>query len=287
MFKDTFKKALLVAVAFSSFFITSSAKASDIVVMPPTGQPYGAHEIWANGEIGQSFVAPAANVSAGFYVKYDAVSASLMAPNAPTTQMIANLYEGEGIDQAKLLNSTVISVDTTTNGFLDVNYVTSGVSLIPGNMYTLGLLSPYNRGWVVPGVCDYTASPLVGTYTSGHPFFYGQIVLDETGICDNAFHVVDLTPVVVSPTPTPTSVPTVTPTVTPSPVSTGKKTEGKGLITVVNSDSIVVNSVVVKFTSSTVVILNYNSTFVVGRKAEYKGFKNTDGSVTATKIEMH
>lgn len=278
MSKDTFKKALLVAVACGSFFITSSVKASDIVVMPPAGQPYGAHEIWANGEIGQSFVAPAANVSAGFYVKYDAVSASLMAPNAPTTQMIANLYEGEGIDQAKLLNSTVISVDTTTNGFLDVNYVTSGVNLVPGNMYTLGLLSPYNRGWVVPSVCDYTVSPLVGTYTSGHPFFYGQIVLNETGICDNAFHVVDLTPVVVSPTPTPTSVPTV--------VSTGKKAEGKGLITIVNSDSIVVNSVVVKFSSLTEIKLNYNPTFMVGRKAEYKGFKNTDGSVTATKIEM-
>lgn len=280
------KKILPLAVLVGTFINVHPVMAADVVVMPQAGQPYGAHEVWAHSEMGQSFVAPSAKAKGGLYVQYDSLSAALGAPNAPTTQVIANLYDGEGLNSGKLLQSATFTIDTTTKGFLDVDYSAMGINLVPGNTYTLGLSSPNNRGWIVPSVCDYTSAQPTGAYTSGHPFFNGTIVLNETGICDNAFHVLDMTaPAVVTPAPASALAQTATSDQSEDS-SKAKKVEGKGVITEVGASWIVVKGVTVQIDSQTVIKLNDNTSLAVGQKAEYKGTKNTDGSVSARKIEV-
>lgn len=279
---------LLLTGIMCTFFAVQPVNAADIIIEPAAGQPYGAHEIWANGEIGQSFIAQAADVKAGMLVTYSPESAAVMAPNAPITQIYAKLYEGEGIDNAKLLHTTVFTVDTTQQGFLDVDYAASGIQLVPGNKYTLGITSPYNRGWLSPSVCDYSNVSVqpTGMYTDGHPFLHGLIILDETGICDNAFHVLGTTPK-PSPmtTPTPTPVPTI---VTPTPIEKKemKKVDKVGIITGLAGASIVVHKTIINITSDTVLKLNYKPALAVGMKINYKGYMQRDGSVLATFIEV-
>lgn len=285
MFKKLNKKIIGLGLTVISLAVPSLVYAADIVVEPLSGQPYGAHEIWAHSEMGQSFVAEASNVKGGFFVSYSPESAALMAPNASSTELIVNLYEGEALDSAKLLYTKSFVVDTTQNGYLDTDYVNAGIQLVPGNKYTLGISSPFNRGWIVPSVCVYPAGGQpTGAYDNGHPFFNGQIVTNEVGICDNAFHVIEslaiITPVPVSPTPSPTPIPASSYSVT------NRKVELKGVVTVVNFDNIVVKGKVVYFDSNTVIKWNYNNTFAVDQKVQIKGFKNSDGSITATVIEV-
>ncbi len=278
------KKLAPIAMLCGTLFITTPVFASDLIVSPDPSMSYGGHEIWANGEIGQSFVAQAAQVTGGFMVEYDPTNPNL---TSTSTQVVVNLYSGEGLNTANLLSSNTLPVDTTTKGFLDVDYLASGVTMIVGNTYTIGISSP-TAGWFVPSVCTYPASQLpTGAYDLGHPFLQGQMVVNEAGICDNAFHFVDQN-VVVSPTPTPTPASTPTPTPTPStlPVMTNKKTAGKGTIMAVDVNSITVNKIKVYFTTTTIVKFNYVTSFAISQRAEYSGYKNADGSVTATKIEV-
>lgn len=280
--KHILSKGIL-PVAAALVFGASPVLAADTIVAPVAGQPYGAHEIWAHSEMGQSFVAEATNVKGGFFVGYSPESAALMAPNAPVTDMVVRLYQGEGLDPANKLHESVLSVDTTQNGFLDIDYAASGVTLTPGGKYTIGISSPYNRGWIVPSVCDYSGVQPTGAYAAGHPFFQGQMVTDETGICDNGFHMIDQAnaPVI---TPTPTH--EVTPTPAPSYTVTTKKAEFKGKITAAGTDSITVGALVVHVTPTTIINFNYQSGFLIGQFVLGKGFKNSDGSVTATKLEV-
>ena len=86
--------------------------------------------------------------------------------------------------------------------------------------------------------------------------------------------------------PAPVVVPTVTPT--PAPIaSTGKKVESKGIINSVNSDSIIVGGSVLRVLPETVVKYNEVTDFAVGLKVQYKGIRNTDGSVSLTSIEVN
>ncbi|MEK7165794.1 MAG: hypothetical protein AAB874_03235 [Patescibacteria group bacterium] len=289
MFKKIVNKILPLAVATVALINPVSVQAADIAVVPPAGQAYGAHEIWAHNEMGQSFVASTTQVKAGFYVIYSPQSAALMAPNASITQLFAKLYDGEGIDSTKLLKSTAFTVDTIQNGFLDVDYAAAGITLVSGNKYTLGITSPDNRGWIVPSVCDYlnldASGQPTGAYADGHPFFNGVMVTDETGICDNAFHVIDVAggvPPTVSPTPTPS------PTSTPSPIvqKTLKKVDKVGVIKKITPLYLVVNKTTLYLTPTAVIKLNYYPSLSVGLKINYKGYKNADGSVTATFIEV-
>ncbi len=291
MFAKLIKKISILGILISTPFLPTIANAADITVIPPAGQPYGAHEIWAHSEMGQSFIASGVEVKAGFYVVYSPESAAVMAPNAPMTQLNANLYEGEGIDSARLLNTTSFTVDTTQNGFLDVDYVGVRVTLVPGNIYTLGITSPDNRGWIVPSVCDFqnldASGQPTGAYINGHPFFQGVMVTDETGICDNAFHVVDTAggvPLTASPSPTP--MPTPTPTPTPTVKKTLKKVDKSGVIKEITPLNLLVNKTTVYLTPTTEIKLNYYPSLSVGLKINYKGYKNVDGSVTATFIEV-
>lgn len=272
----------------------SQVQATTLVVAPDPAIPAGAHEIYAHSQMGQSFVAESTQAQVGFLVNYDAASAAVSAPNAPVANLVTTIYSGEGFTATPLGEITTI-VDTTTNGFVDFNLASAGITLTPGATYTLGM-SIDNRGWINPSACTYSvgAQP-TGAYDLGHPFFKSQITLDETGICDNSFHVIDLAPVVpvVTPTPVPV-VPVVTPTpvpivpvVTPAPiVNTGKKVDVKGIISSVSSDSITVNGVIVRITATTKIELNDARALKVGQKVNYKGTKNTDGSVTASYIEV-
>lgn len=288
-------KAFFSFVVFGSLLLTPRvALASDLVVSPDPSIPNGAHEIYANGPMGQSFVATATNAKVGFMLSYSPASAILGGPNAPIANLVTRLYSGEGMNTTPLGEFTS-TVDTTTNGFVDFNLAGSGISLVAGNTYTLGM-SIDNRGWINPSVCVYpTGSLPTGAYDLGHPFFNGAMVLDETGICDNSFHITDLdlvtptpTPTpVVTPTPTPTPVVTPTPTPTPTPVVVkGKKVEGKGLVSMVSDDRLTINGMEMIISPTTVVKLNENESIVVGLRAEYKGYMNSDGTVSLSKIEF-
>lgn len=290
MLKNIGKITLVLSLVVISGFAAAAARAADIVVLPPN-QPAGSHEIWMHSEMGQSFVAEATDVKGGFWVEYLPEAAAIMPPNDPITQVFVNLYRGEGIDAANLIHQTSFMVDTTTKGFLDVDYSGAGIKLVPGSMYTIGITSPYNRGWIIPSVCDFqnldASGQPSGAYTLGHPFFNGQIVIEETGICDNAFHMIDAA-AVVTPTPAlPTPTFTPTPTPTPTVSITSKKVELKGTVKQVGASSIVVNTTTVYLTPATVIKFNYRGTsLTVGQRVQVKGYKNSDGSVTAIAIEV-
>lgn len=287
------------AFVLLSLMVVRQAHAADIVVAPQPGVAYGAHELWAHSEMGQSFVAQAADVRAGFYVIYSPESAAIMAPNAPVTKLVASLYAGEGMEPAKLLNTANFTVDTTQQGFVDVDYAAAGIKLQPGVTYTLGISSPDNRGWIVPSICDFqnldaNGQP-TGAYLDGHPFFRGTMVVNESGICDNAFHALDLA-ASVSPTPSVTPVPTPAltpaPTLAPTPAPTAKKpakkvtVEKTGVIAEVGVNYIVVDGIRVYITAATEIKLEYYPELASGQLVSYKGWKNTDGTVTAVKIEV-
>ncbi len=75
----------------------------------------------------------------------------------------------------------------------------------------------------------------------------------------------------------------------PAPLSytvTKVKVEGKGIINNTSNNELVINNLVAHYDNSTIIKLNYQTSIMVGQKAEYKGFKNSDGSVTLTKIEI-
>lgn len=295
MYKNRLKIIAPIALLCGALLVANPTFASDLVVSPDLSLPYGAHEIWAHNQMGESFIATASNAKVGFLVSYSAQSAAQSAPNAPIATLVTKIYAGEGFGTAPL-GQIQTTIDTTTNGFVDFDLVSAGITLIPGNTYTLGMTID-NRGWINPASCVYPvgAQP-TGSYDLGHPFFQGVMTTNETGICDNSFHIVDQSPTVTpipqptvvptaAPTPAPTSTPV--PTVTPSTVvSTGKKTEGKGTIVAVSENAITVGKVLVRYTANTVLKMNYITQLVIGQNAQYKGLKNTDGSVTATMIEI-
>lgn len=76
----------------------------------------------------------------------------------------------------------------------------------------------------------------------------------------------------------------------PAPQSysvTNVKVEGKGIISKINNNQVVINNITAHYNSATIIKLNYQPSLMVDQKVEYKGFKNTDGSITLTKIEIN
>jgi hypothetical protein len=301
------KAIVCAAIAAASLVVTSRVSAADLIVAPPLGPNLGGHEIFAHNEMGQSFVAPASSTKVGFLVTYDAASAALGAPNATTSTIFVRIYQGEGLAFANFLGQAAVNVDTTQVGFVDFDLSTAGIVLVPGSTYTLGMMN-FNRGWINPSACVLVAGGQpVGMYDFGHPFLVGTMITDETGICDNAFHVLDLNPGTPTPTPTPTPSPTPSPTPTPTPspsptpsptptptpspndspiVSTGKSVEGEGKVSNANDGSITVNGILVRYNIFTKIKLSYGKPLAVGQKVGYKGMLNTDKSVSTSYIEV-
>ena len=205
-------KTLTLCLAFASG--TAFAAASDIDYPPsPTS---GGHD-FNHAPVGQTFVAKAANVKAGLYVNGSNATGYIS-----TT---LKLYAGATTTGTPLY-SEVRTFTAPFADFMDVDYRAKGVVLVPGNTYTLLVTDNEPRagvtGWVVPSLVDFNQvgsdglSP--GAYASGQPILQGQIVTNDRGIGDNAFHVIDLTP--SSSTQPVTPPPVVKPPVTtPPPVT--------------------------------------------------------------------
>jgi hypothetical protein len=70
-------------------------------------------------------------------------------------------------------------------------------------------------------------------------------------------------------------------------VSTGKKVEGKGTITFINNDCLVVdNKILIRFTDEMKVKYKKAAGFEVWQEVKYMGVKNTDDSITASQIQI-
>lgn len=74
---------------------------------------------------------------------------------------------------------------------------------------------------------------------------------------------------------------------TPVSTITTKKVEGRGISSFATENSIIVKGISLYTTPETVIRFNDGLiSFQANLEVEYKGFKNTDGSVTLTKIEL-
>lgn len=75
--------------------------------------------------------------------------------------------------------------------------------------------------------------------------------------------------------------------ITKAPTQTTVKAEGKGIISSLFDGGVVINGIKVFVgPTSTIKYNDYLKALASGQKAEYKGFKNDDGSITVTKIEV-
>jgi hypothetical protein len=122
------------------------------------------------------------------------------------------LLQGEGVSGA-VLDSRNLTLTKPFMGFVDVDYAAAGVSLVPGNKYTLLMTDVSGQaypngvtGWVVPSVHDFSKNPAPGAYADGLPILQGALVTDDAGIGDNAFEVLDVgaitpLPLTISGTP--------------------------------------------------------------------------------------
>jgi len=160
--------------------------------------------------VGQSFVALAAQVRAGLFIadeesftawlqqSYPGLPAFPYAV-APSITVRVQLLAGEGSGGA-VLDSRNVTLAKPFIGFVDVDYAAAGLSLVPGQKYTL-LLTDISAqsypngvtGWVVPSVTDTStgASLPPGAYPDGRPVLQGALVSNDAGIGDNAFEVID------------------------------------------------------------------------------------------------
>jgi hypothetical protein len=174
--------------------------------------------------VGQSFVALAAQVKAGIFIADEDSFTSWLQQTyaglspfpyaiAPSVTIRVQLLTGEGIGGTEL-DSRNITLNKPFMGFVDVDYAAAGVSLVPGQKYTLLMTDISGQsypngvtGWVVPSVTDpgTGASLPPGAYAYGQPILQGALVTDDAGIGDNAFEVLDVgatapAPLVVSGT---------------------------------------------------------------------------------------
>lgn len=87
--------------------------------------------------------------------------------------------------------------------------------------------------------------------------------------------------------PTVNTVVSTTSHITKAPTQTTVKVEDKGTITSLFDGGVVINTIKVFVgPTSTIKYNDYLKALASGQKAEYKGFKNDDGSITVTKIEV-
>lgn len=174
--------------------------------------------------VGQSFVALAAQVKAGIFIADEDSFTSWLQQTyaglppfpyaiAPSVTIRVQLLAGEGIGGTEL-DSRNITLTKPFMGFVDVDYAAAGISLVPGQKYTLLMTDISGQsypngvtGWVVPSVTDLStgASLPPGAYPDGRPILQGALVSNVAGIGDNAFEVLDMgatapAPLVVSGT---------------------------------------------------------------------------------------
>lgn len=195
----------------TTLLVTSSASgwagSTDLQFVPTTS---AGHD-FNHAPIGQSFTALASSVKAGLYIADEDSFTNWLSQTypslppypyavAPSLTIKVQLLQGEGVNGA-VLDSRNLTLTKPFMGFVEVDYAAAGVSLTPGNQYTLLMTDVSGQsypngvtGWVVPSVHDYsTNAPLPpGAYADGLPILQGALVTDDAGIGDNAFEVLDV-----------------------------------------------------------------------------------------------
>jgi hypothetical protein len=183
------------------------AGATDLQFSPTTS---AGHD-FNHAPIGQTFKALASQVKAGIFIADEDSFTNWLQQTypdlspypyaiAPSVTVKVQLLHGEGVS-GTVLDSRNLTLNKPFMGFVDVDYAAAGVSLVPGNMYTLLMTDVSGQsyqngvtGWVVPAVHDYNtgANQPPGAYADGLPILQGALVTDDTGIGDNAFEVLDV-----------------------------------------------------------------------------------------------
>lgn len=161
--------------------------------------------------IGQSFKALAPSVKAGIFIADEDSFTTWLSQTypglppfpyaiAPSLTVKVELLQGEGVG-GSVLDSRNLTLTKPYMGFVEVDYAAAGVSLVPGNKYTLLMTDISGQsypngvtGWVVPAVHDFTtgASLAPGAYADGRPILQGALVTNDAGIGDNSFEVLDI-----------------------------------------------------------------------------------------------
>lgn len=197
---------LLSATLLSLGSAAGWAGTSDLQYPPTTS---AGHD-FNHAPIGQSFKALVPYVKAGIFIAdQQSFTAWLniiyggLPPYpyavSPSVTVNVKLLQGEGVSGA-VLDSRDLTLVKPYMRFVEVDYASSGVTLVPGNKYTL-LMTDISAhaypsgvtGWVVPAVHDYStgASLPPGPYADGKPILQGALVTNDAGIGDNAFEVLD------------------------------------------------------------------------------------------------
>ncbi|MBI4817018.1 MAG: hypothetical protein HY791_12210 [Deltaproteobacteria bacterium] len=198
---------LLTATLAMTLGSTAYAAPTDLSFSPTTSSGHDLN----HSPFGQSFRAQASQIRGGIYLADETsftewlstVYPTQIAPGsypyavAPSVVVEVQLIEGEGLGGA-VLDRRNVTLTVPFMGFVEVDYAALGINLAVGSMYTLGLRNltapPANgvMGWVVPAVFDFSVVQPVGAYRDGRPILQGSVVIDDTGIGDNAFQVIDL-----------------------------------------------------------------------------------------------
>lgn len=186
----------------ASLLAAPAASAGYTDLYYPPAAASGGHD-FNHAPVGQSFTAQAASVKAGLYLADQTSfngSAGYPYSVAPSLRANVKLINGEGTT-GTVLDSRDVTLTAPFNGFVYVDYRAAGVTLNVGSLYTLLVTDISNvaypsgvTGWLVPSVTgpsDGTPLP-PGAYAGGHPILQNQLVVNEGGIGDNAFAVIDL-----------------------------------------------------------------------------------------------
>jgi hypothetical protein len=166
---------------------------------------------------------------------------------------------------------TVTPVPDTTAPVITM--IGGNVSLVAGTPYTdAGATCTDNKDLT----CTVVKTSTVNTATAG-TYTVTYRATDAAGnVATPVVRTVTVTPVVI-----------VTPPPTTGVVSTGVKVEGTNkIITAISATTINIGTLVIRLTPTTVVQLNNGKPLKVGDRIEYKGVKNTDGSITATIVKI-
>lgn len=295
MMGRTFLAATLLALTCT----TAWAGATDLQFVPTTS---AAHD-FNHAPMGQSFKALASSVKGGLFMADSVTFTNWLAgiypgqiqpvPYPPVLSSMAiqiELLEGEGVGGQRLDVRTV-TVTQPFMGFLDVDYAAAGVALVPGSQYTILLTDVSNQtypngvtGWVVPSVHDFSTGAALppGAYADGRPILQGALVLDDAGIGDNAFEVIDVGGTTTPPPPPPPADPSCT---KPKGAKTSK---GKGTVTAVGPNYVMVKTKRIDYAACTTIHYGGDATApAVGDRVEWEGFVEPNRNVMAQVLTLN
>lgn len=229
----------LISSLLSLALLSPAAFAGTTDLQYPPSASSGGHD-FNHAPIGQSFIARAAKIKAGIYLSDAQSFQSAFAPTASpypyavasTLTVTARLLVGEG-SQGTVLDSRTLTLNAPFGGYVEFDYAAAGIVLSVGSPYTLLLTDASGQaypngvtGWIVPSVNDFSsgATSPPGAYLDGHPILQNVVVINDAGIGDNAFEVIDLAPGTTTPPPPPPPPPPATCSGTYASITTLAKT---------------------------------------------------------------